>query len=85
MNPTNHDDSTKPGETSAAPTKRGGLRVEVKRRVSTGWSVEELGHPGGGGPADGAASSGGRGAGIDGERVAERCHGVLVGVDDLDV
>ena len=69
-------------------TKRGGSRagfVRVKRRVSTGGSVEELGDPGGSGPADGAAGSGGQGAGVDGERVGERCHGVLVGVDDLDV
>lgn len=50
-----------------------------------GWSIEELGHPGRGGSTDGAAGSGGRSTGVDGERVAECCHGVLVGVDDLDV
>ncbi len=61
-----------PGNISRSNKAGGEVRVEVKRRVSTGWSVEELGHPGGGGPADGAAGSGGRGAGVDGERVGER-------------
>src|ERR1039457_5078343 len=88
-------------ETSAAPSKLGGTQGRGQAAGVDGWLVEELGHPGGGGPADGAAGpggrggggggggggagAGGRGAGVDAERVGERWHGVLVGVDDLDV